>query len=146
MNSDAPANPTEPTDNAFPAWTVPPVPNQSAAVNWNDIEESRNKEDSQQEYYPLADTLRLYAGWQLALYLTVYTLGMYQSQRELSFRIPYIDALYLSPVLLTFTLICFLFLVSTSFHRTCGRKKVFGWLFTLLGIAVFLFYRANVDV
>ena len=95
-------------------------------------------------YFPITDTLRLYAGWLLAWYGLVYSLGSYQSSRNLSFEIPYLMGIYYSPLVLSFTLGSFLFLLMTSLHRICGRGILPGAFFTLLGIGLFVFYRMNV--
>ena len=104
------------------------------------------KRKKKKNYYPFQDTLRLYAGWLLAWYCIVYMLGGYQYTRDLSFRIPYIEALLppFSPIVLTFTLAAFLFLLCTSLHKTFGSGRVKGIVISVLGIAVFTLYRLNV--
>lgn len=97
-------------------------------------------------YYPFTETLGLYAGWLLAWYCIVYALGSYQYTREVSFHIPYIEALLppFSPVVLTFTLVAFLFLMLSSVHRAIGGGKPKGFILTVLGVAAFSLYRLNV--
>ena len=108
--------------------------------------QSRAKRKIKKKYYPFLDTLRLYAGWLLAWYCIVYILGGYQHTRELSFRIPYVEALLppYSPIVLTFTLAAFLFLLCTSLHRVLKSNKLAGIALTIAGIAVFSLYRINV--
>jgi hypothetical protein len=97
-------------------------------------------------YYPFAETLGLYAGWLLAWYCIVYALGSYQHTREVSFHIPYIEALLppFSPVVLTFTLVAFLFLMLSSVHRVIGGGKLKAFILLVVGVAAFSLYRLNV--
>jgi hypothetical protein len=90
------------------------------------------------------DTLRLYAGWLLAWYAVVYALGYYQSTRHLSFEVPYLMGIYMSPLVLSFTLASFLFLLFTSLRKHVGGGAVTSIVFTLLGLAAFVLYRMNV--
>ena len=108
--------------------------------------EPTKKRKRKKQYYPFQDTLRLYAGWLLAWYCIVYILGGYQHTRNLSFRIPYVEALLppFSPIVLTFTLVAFLFLLCTSLHKTLGKGKVVGTVLSIAGVGVFVFYRLNV--
>lgn len=95
-------------------------------------------------YFPLLDTLRLYAGWLLAWYCLVYALGSYQYTRPLPFRIPYVEGLFLSPLVLSFTFAAYLFLLLSGLWKATGKKVVTGLIFTTLGIAGFVLYRMNV--
>ena len=154
---DPPGEHSTSEENPFPEFTVPPNPQQSEAVNWKIMDEettppidafqetTTDKElDDQTEYYPLSDTIRLYAGWQLALYVMVYALGFYQLNEKVSFRVPYIDALFISPILLTATLGCFLFLACTEITRMFPNKTTLKIFVSLLFIVLFVFYRSNV--
>ncbi|MDD5623098.1 MAG: hypothetical protein PHI23_00085 [Candidatus Peribacteraceae bacterium] len=95
-------------------------------------------------YFPLLDTLRLYAGWLVAWYFLVYAVGSYQYQRSLPFSIPYVEGLFLSPLVLSFTLAAYLFLVLTGIHRKGHGGFLSGLLLAFVGVAVFLLYRRNV--
>lgn len=95
-------------------------------------------------YFPFSHTLALYAGWLLAYYAVVYAIGWYQHSRELPFEIPYVQALLLSPLVLSFSLAAFLFLLLTTVHHNVGGGKLRGILFGLLGIALFALYQVNV--
>lgn len=89
-------------------------------------------------YYPLLDTLRLYAGWLLAWYALVISLGAYQETKELPFSIPLVEGLWQSPLVLRAVFGVFLFLLCTSLYRFFGSRK---WVGSGLGfIGVFLFY------
>ncbi len=96
-------------------------------------------------YFPLLDTLRLYAGWLLAWYCLIYILGLYQQSKPLPFRIPYVQALLLSPIVLTFTLASFLFLLGTTLQKLIHKGKISGSLISIVGVVIFLLYRINVE-
>ncbi len=102
------------------------------------------EERGARNYLPLHETLRLYAGWLLAWYAVVYALGSYQHMRPLPFRFPLAEALFLSPLVLSFTLAAFLYLLLGSVHRAIGGGKVKGLFLLLLGVGVFAWYRMNV--
>ena len=128
---------------------VPPPPPSSVTEartesDWHLNEEKAPPPHGEKKYYPFADTLRLYAGWLLAWYAVVYALGYYQSTRNLPFEIPYLMGIYTSPLVLSFTLASFLFLLATSLHRLVGRGLFAGIFFSILGLAAFVFYRMNV--
>lgn len=102
------------------------------------------KPKSARSYAPIVDTLRLYAGWLLAWYALIYGLGSFQHSRPLPFRIPYAEALMLSPLVLSFCFASFLFLLVSTAHKRMQGKLLSG--ITLYGISVGLFivYRMNV--
>jgi len=133
----------------------PPTAVSSEPAPEDDTQESRWFEDAsvqppvkknteRKQYYPILDTLRLYAGWLLAWYALVYGLGYYQSTRQLSFEVPYLMGIYTSPLVLSFTLAAFLFLLMTSLHRLAGRGVGAGVFFTVLGVMAFVGYRMYV--
>ncbi|MDD5469851.1 MAG: hypothetical protein PHO92_03590 [Candidatus Peribacteraceae bacterium] len=121
-----------------------PEAEEAAPPSWHLEEEESAPAPAQKTYYPFSDTLRLYAGWLLAWYALVYALGYYQSTRNLPFEVPYLMGIYTSPLVLSFTLASFLFLLMTSLHRLVGRGRVAGVFFSLAGIALFVLYRMNV--
>ncbi len=96
-----------------------------------------------EDYAPLSDTLRLYAGWLLAWYFIIFALGSYQFTRELPFTIPLIDELFLSPLILNFACAAFLFLLLSGFHRMLGRRILIGIPLILIGIAAFVLFWSN---
>jgi len=102
------------------------------------------KEESPSSYFPLLDTLRLYAGWLLAWYCLVYALGSYQHARPLPFRIPFVEGLFLSPLVLSFTWGAYLFLLLTGLWKATGKGIIKGLIVTVLGITGFVLYRMNV--
>lgn len=112
-----------------------------------ETEKTKKKQRKKKKvYYPFSETLQLYAGWLLAWYCIVYALGSYQYTREVSFHIPFIEALLppFSPVVLTFTLAAFLFLLFSSIHRGLGGGKPKAFLLTVIAVAAFSLYRLNV--
>ena len=121
---------------------------QASPYDWENVEKEatvKARTSEERIYYPIVDTLRLYAGWLLAWYFLVYALGLYQTTRELPFRIPYLQGIFDSPLVLSFTLASFLFLLMTSLNRLVdsNRKFLSGLVFTVLGLAAFVLYRMN---
>lgn len=97
-----------------------------------------------QAYFPLYETLRLYAGWLLAWYCLVYAVGSYQFLKELPFHVPYAESLFLSPLVLSFTFGAYLFLLLSGLYKHTGKKKSAAIVLSLVGIGIFLLYRMNV--
>ncbi|MDD5750910.1 MAG: hypothetical protein PHS73_00120 [Candidatus Peribacteraceae bacterium] len=121
--------------------SAPPLPAASAAP----AESPQGKEPpAKRAYFPLIDTLRLYAGWLLAWYAVVYAFGSYQHLRPLPFQIPYLTGLSLSPLVLQFALGAFLFLLCTGLWKRLGKNLWGGLLLTASGVAGFVLYRMNV--
>ena len=100
--------------------------------------------DSEEIYVPLTDTLRLFAGWLLAWYAVVYLLGSYQRNGKLPLEIPFLEGLFISPLVLRFSLGTFLFLLLTTIHRWLKGGIISGILLTLLGVALFVLFHLNV--
>ncbi len=95
-------------------------------------------------YLPIAATLRLYAGWLLAYYSIVYAVGWYAHSRNLPVEIPYVEALMLSPLVLSFTLAAYVFLVFHTLHQAWGKGITKGMVVSITGVAVFVVYRMNI--
>jgi len=100
-------------------------------------------EPVEKKYVPLLETLTLYAGWLLAWYCLVYALGYYQNTRDLPFRIPFVEGLFLSPLVLSFTLVVFIFLTLKSVKRIIGKGILSSFFLLCIGITVFFLYRIN---
>jgi len=94
-------------------------------------------------YFPLLETLRLYAGWLLAWYAIVYAVGSYQFMKDVPFHIPYAESLFLSPLVLSFTFAAYLFLLLTGIYKMTGRSKKIGIVLFITGVAIFLLYKMN---
>ena len=69
------------------------------------------------DYFPLFDTVRLYAGWLLAWYGLVFALGGYQATKTLPFELPLVYGLAQSPLVLTFAFATFLLLLLSTISR-----------------------------
>jgi len=128
----------------FPAWTTVDDHLSEKTASTPLPQQSVEGPEVPAFYFPFLDTLRLYAGWLMAWYLGIYALGYYQQSRGLPFAFDYIENLYRSPLVLSFALGAFLFLLFTSLHRTIGRGKLLGFILCAVGIGVFLLYRKSV--
>ncbi|MBU0458239.1 hypothetical protein KJ652_01570 [Patescibacteria group bacterium] len=95
-------------------------------------------------YFPIVDTLRLYAGWLLVGYLVAYFLGSYQITRNLPFEIPYVSAFLYSNIILKFTLVCFLFLLASSIQKLIKGKVFSAIVLTILCVGIFVFVHINI--
>src|SRR3989344_9162604 len=71
-------------------------------------------------YVPLMDTVRIFAGWLLAWYAVVFVLGSLQLDRKISEDLPFVQALFQSPLVLRFSCATFLVLLLSSLHRWMG--------------------------
>ncbi len=111
--------------------------------SWATVDSVPQQEEEQREYYPLVDTLRLYAGWLLAWYFVVFALGSYQYMRTLPFQIPYLEELFFSPLILNFSLAAFLFLLLSGLHRLLGRGYLLATIFILGGVGLFIGFTMN---
>ncbi len=100
-------------------------------------------EQSTGEYLPLSDTLRLYAGWLLALYFLVYALGSYQWLKSAPLSLGLIDELFLSPLILAFSVAAFLYLMLHTIFRWMGGGVLKGIGLGIVGLILFLAFRAN---
>lgn len=95
-------------------------------------------------YHPIVSTLRLYAGWLLAWYGLFVALGYYAHVRSLSWDLPFVEAFYLSPLIFSFTVAIFLFLVLGAIHRAHQGRWISRIVLGLLGIGAFLGVRMSV--
>ncbi|MDP6575882.1 MAG: hypothetical protein QF755_05325 [Candidatus Peribacteraceae bacterium] len=125
-----------------PQWqATPKIPVDDEVKSTKD--ELLSNDKGHRVYFHLLDTLRLYAGWLLVGYFTAYVLGLYKLTKPLSFDIPYVLAFLYSPLILSFTLACFLFLLATSIYKRIKGGTISGVVLTVLSVGVFVFYRAN---
>lgn len=93
------------------------------------------------QYHPLLATLRLYAGWLLAWYGVFVALGYYSVVRRLPTDIPFVQAFYYSPLIFSFIIAIFLFLLLSALHKAMNGRLISGIAFTLLGIGLFVGVR-----
>jgi hypothetical protein len=119
-------------------------------TSWNIIDESPTGEPSPpspspipKRYAPIIDTLRLYAGWLLAWYLVIIALGGYQHIRRLPFQIPYVEGLFLSPLILLLAFASYIFLLLTSLHTLLGRGIRWGIVLTAVGLGLMYVFSIN---
>lgn len=94
-------------------------------------------------YYPLVDTLRLYAGWLLTLLLLVEAVGAYAKIRSLPFAFPLLEEWVDSPAIFMATVATFLFLMLSGLHRMLGGGFWSGLIFGIAGMAVLTVVQAN---
>ncbi len=131
-------------------FTAPPVlPKKKSDPLWTDIDTEKKKAEvkalaTEHTYVPLIDTFRLFAGWLLAWYAIVYLLGSAQALKQLPFEIPFIEGLFLSPLILRLTFATYLFLLFTTMHKAWGKGTGKGMILTLIGLALYAFFHVNV--
>ncbi len=99
--------------------------------------------EGKREYLPLSDTMRLYAGWLLALYFVVYALGSYQWLGNAPLSLGFVDELFLSPLILAFSVAAFLYLLLHTVFRWLGGGAFKGIVLGAIGVVLFLAFRAN---
>lgn len=121
----------------------------SNAMPWTTTEDEPEKKkqpadiSQSRAYLPLVDTLRLFAGWLLAWYGLVYLLGAFQYNQKLPADVPFLQALFVSPLVLRCTLAVFLFLLFTDLHRWLGRGIGKGILLTIVAVGLFVGFHLN---
>lgn len=127
-----------------------PAPAFGTSMPWTTTEEDAKTKKSvpvaaMQEpvYVPLTDTLRLFAGWLLAWYALIYVLGQFQTEGRLPLQIPFLEALFVSPLVLRFTFATFLFLLLTSVQRATGKGMAKGLILGIIGIIAFALFHLN---
>ena len=138
----------KPEEHLTATFTAPPrLPGEKIDPLWTNVDAEKNKEQSvvaEHPYVPLIDTFRLFAGWLLAWYAVVYLLGSAQSLGRLPIEIPFIDSLFLSPLILRLSFATYLFLLVTTIHRALGKGIGRGIFLTIVGIVAYGFFHVNV--
>lgn len=102
------------------------------------------KEAKKGIYHPILATLRLYAGWLLAWYGLFVALGYYTHVRTLPLDIPFVEAFFVSPLIFSFIVAIFFFLMLGALHRAMHGRILGGIALTIVGIAVFTAVRMSV--
>lgn len=104
-----------------------------------------NKEINEiaKKYYSFSSTIRIYVGWLLFICLLMFSLGSYQSVRDLSFEIPYVSGLFLSRNIIIFTFGWFLFLLSSSLYGYLKKSLIGGMIMTLFFMVTFYIFIVN---
>lgn len=129
-----------------PSWTHEHVPDRAAPLSTAPASAEAAPKPKLQarkaaDYYPLFDTLRLYAGWLLAWYVAIYALGAYQVTRRLPVELSLVEELFFSPLILHFAVAAYLFLTLSSLHRLLRRNRLAAVGLWVLGILLFLVFR-----
>jgi len=122
-------------------FTPPVVPSPHKPIPTST--EPAHKEQSS-VYHSIVSTLRLYAGWLLAWYGLFVAVGYYATSRSLPWDIPFVQAFYVSPLIFSFTVSIFLFLLLSQFHRILRGKLILGVLLSLLGIGLIVIVRSTI--
>ena len=94
-------------------------------------------------YHPLISTLRLYAGWLLGWYGLFVALGYYSHVRVLPWEIPFVEAFFVSPLIFSFIVAMFLFLLLGAMHRAMHGRLLSGIALTVVGIVAFAAVRIS---
>ncbi len=95
------------------------------------------------EFAPLVATLQLYSGWLLAWYALFVGIGHYATVRQFPLEIPLAQGFYLSPLIFSFVIAIFLFLLMSALHRWMRAGAIGGILLGILGVAAFLIVEIN---
>lgn len=101
-------------------------------------------EASRAPYYPLIDTLRLYAGWLLAWYGLIFAMGAYQHRGVLPFESQLVAGLAASPVVLATAGGVFLFLMLSSIHKAIPGGILKGLLLSFIGVVAEIWFVVNI--
>ena len=141
-----------------PSASPQPVPATQQASPWKVVEERSSSSfdfspppplgttapaKEHMRYFPLIDTLRLYAGWLLSWYFLIFAFGSYDFTRDLPVKIPLVSGLFQSPIIISFALGAFLFLLLTEVHKKMGKGMGKGLVLAIVGVGVFVLYRMN---
>lgn len=102
------------------------------------------KEASEAIYFPLIDTLRLYAGWLLAWYGIIFAIGAYQHRGVLPFHSELIAGLASSTIVQATAFGVFFFLMCSSFHKTLHGGILKGMALTSLWILGTAWFAVNI--
>lgn len=121
------------------------------AMPWTTVEDKKEERKTERAiqaealaYIPLVETLRLFAGWLLAWYGMVYLLGDLMMQQKMPVDIPYLEALFVSDLVLRFTFGTFLFLLLTTIHHALGKGIGKAIMLTIAGVTAFVVFHLNV--
>lgn len=125
--------------------TIHPIHAAATGNLWTDIDAEKKPAQTsvRHSYVPLIDTFRLFAGWLLAWYGLVYLLGALMQSGRLQIDIPFVQALFVSPIILRLAFGTYLFLLLTSMHRAWGKGMLKGILLTIAGIFLYAFFHVN---
>lgn len=105
------------------------------AVAAKESQKGKSVSGASAKYFPLLDTIRLYAGWLLAWYLLFVAAGYYTFQRQLPLDIPFVEGFFFSPLIFRFVAAMFVFLALSSLHKLLRGKLLSGLLLAVIGAA-----------
>ncbi len=138
----------KPQEHLTATFMAPPkLPGEKIDPLWTDTDGEKNKNQditTEHTYVPLLDTFRLFAGWLFAWYAVVYLLGSAQALGKLPVEIPFIESLFLSPLILRLSFATYLFLLLTTIHKAGGKGTGKGILLTIVGVIAYAFFHVNV--
>lgn len=95
-------------------------------------------------YYPLIDTLRLYAGWLIAWYGLIFAVGAYQHRGVLPFHSELIAGLASSPIVLSSAFGVFFFLMLSSIHKRISGGILKGIILTVVWTVGTVWFGINI--
>jgi hypothetical protein len=107
------------------------------------MEQTTTTSTSTKSYLPITSTLGLYAGWLLAWYGFFVAFGYYATVRTLPWDIPFVRAFYVSPLIFSFTVAIFLFLLLSKIHRMMQGRLIAGIFLAIVGVVVFFAVRLS---
>ena len=99
---------------------------------------------AKRSYFPLADTLAVYAGWLLAWYIGIVALTELATLRSLDIFPGFFSEIVSSSSLFLAALACFMFLLCRAIYKLCKSNTLAGFLVTVIGAAVFVLYYLNI--
>lgn len=121
-----------------------PVQNKVATETIKDEKDTQQKTKPIRSYASIFSTMRLYAGWLLTWYALFVSFGYYKNARELPVDIPGVEAFFFSPLIFTFILAIFLYLLLHSIQRALKGEVIVGTFLTIVGIAMFFVLRMSI--
>lgn len=121
-----------------------PVQTKQKSVGFAIAESPKAQSEAHQAYHPLMSTLRLYAGWLLAWYGLFVALGYYAHVRSLPWVLPFVEAFFVSPLIFSFIVAIFLFLLLGGIHRAAQGHWMSRIVLGLLGIGAFVGVRMSI--
>ncbi len=109
-------------------FTQPDTPKQT-------IQEKPVASALDRSYHPITATLRLYSGWLLAWYGLFVAIGDYANVGAMPWDIPFVQAFFVSPLIFSFIVAIFLFLLLGAVQKAMHGRMISGIALSVLGIA-----------
>lgn len=121
---------------APPPFTIVDEPLQMRATT-PAAKDEQSVEKKPRSYISIFETLRLYAGWLLAWYGLFVAFGYYSYVRVSPVDLPAAQGFLFSPLIFSFILIIFLYLLMTTIQRALRGQMLLGSALAVIGIALF---------